>query len=169
MGWPQWIVLLVALQRVVELAVARRNTTRLLAEGGQEHGKTHYPLFVLLHAAWLLALFFLVPKHVAPNPALLALFVLLQACRIWVVVTLGRYWTTRVITLEGAPLVRHGPYRWLRHPNYLVVILELAVLPLAFDAWEIALAFSALNLPLLAWRIRVEASALASRRARTAL
>jgi methyltransferase len=95
---------------------------------------------------------------------LLALFVLLQAGRVWVVATLGPYWTTRIITLPGAPLVTGGPFRFVRHPNYLVVTGEIAVLPLAFGAWRIALVFSVLNALLLAWRIRVESGALAARR-----
>ena len=165
MGWPQWIVLLVALQRVAELFVARRNMARLLAAGAREHGSGHYPLLVLLHAGWLIALFVLVPEDAPIDLPLLAAFLVLQAGRIWVVATLGRFWTTRIVSLDGAPLVRRGPYRWLRHPNYLVVVLEIAVLPLAFGAWEIALAFSALNLPLIAWRIHVESRALAGRRA----
>jgi methyltransferase len=94
----------------------------------------------------------------------LALFVVLQVLRLWVVLSLGRWWTTRVISLPGAPLVRRGPYRWLRHPNYLVVAGEIAVLPLVFAAWRLALVFSLLNAALLAWRIAVEERALAARR-----
>lgn len=164
-----WITLgLVALQRLVELAYAQRNTQRLLARGGVEIGRSHYPLFILLHGGWLVALAVLVPAAAPPSWPLLALFVLLQAGRIWVVATLGPYWTTRIITLPAAPLVRRGPYRFVRHPNYLVVTGEIAVLPLAFGAWQIALAFSVLNALLLAWRIRIENEALAARRTATA-
>ncbi|HYG86535.1 MAG TPA: isoprenylcysteine carboxylmethyltransferase family protein [Azospirillum sp.] len=168
MGWPQVIVLLVAVQRLVELAVARRNTRRLLAEGAREEGAAHYPLFVLLHAGWLVALFALTPPDAAVNPWLLVLFVLLQAGRVWVIASLGRYWTTRVVTLPGAPLVRRGPYRWVRHPNYLVVAGELAVLPLAFGQAELAVLFTLLNVPLTLHRIRVEEAALTPRRRRPA-
>jgi methyltransferase len=89
----------------------------------------------------------------------------LQAARLWVLASLGRFWTTRIVILPGAPLVRRGPYRYLRHPNYLVVAAEIAVLPLVFGAWGIALVFSLLNLVLLIQRIRVEDAALAPRRA----
>lgn len=164
LGLPQVIVLLVAAQRVVELAYARRNSRRLLAEGGIEHGRGRYPLLVLLHGAWLVALLLLVPPGAAVSWPLIGVYLLLQAARLWVLVSLGRFWTTRVVTLPGAPLVRRGPYRWVRHPNYLVVAAEIAVLPLAFGAWELALGFSLANAALLADRIRIEDEALAPRR-----
>ncbi|MEX2632277.1 MAG: isoprenylcysteine carboxylmethyltransferase family protein [Tistlia sp.] len=163
-GWAQGVALLVAGQRLAELAWAKRNERRLRAAGALEHGRRHYPLFVGLHAAWLLALFVGVPPSARPDWWLLGLFGLLQLARLWIVASLGRFWTTRVISLPGAPLLRRGPYRWLEHPNYLVVALELAVLPLAFGAWWLALAASLLNLPLTRHRIRVEAAALAGRR-----
>lgn len=160
-GVPQIVVLLVAAQRLAELVLARRNTRALLAQGGVEYGRGHYPLFVLLHAGWLVAIFTLVPAEAPVSWALLAVFVLLQAGRLWVIASLGPFWTTRIVSLPGAPLVRRGPFRWVRHPNYLVVAGELAVLPLAFGAWELAVVFSLLNLPLTAWRIHVEDAALA--------
>lgn len=163
-GMPQIVVLLVAVQRLAELLVAQRNTRRLLQEGGREVGARHYPLFVLLHASWLLAMLLFIPAQARLHLPLLALFVLLQLLRVWIVLSLGRYWTTRIITVPGAPLVRRGPYRFLRHPNYVVVIGEIALLPLAFGAWQIALVFSILNLALLWHRIRVETAALAARR-----
>ncbi len=161
--WP--VVGLVVAQRLVELADARRNSRRLLAEGGVEVGARHYPAIVALHAAWLVALAVTVPADTPANLPLLAGFIALQGVRLWVLASLGRYWTTRVITVSGAPLVRRGPYRFMRHPNYLVVIAEIAVLPLIFGAWQIAAIFSALNVALLAHRIRVEDAALAPRRA----
>ena len=97
--------------------------------------------------------------------ARIVLFVLLQAGRVWVIATLGRFWTTRIVTLPGAPLVRRGPFRWVRHPNYLVVAGELAVLPLVFGAWWIAVLATLLNAPLTLHRIRVEDGALSGRRA----
>jgi methyltransferase len=160
MSLVQVVVLIVALQRLAELVLARRNTRRLLAAGGREAGAGHYPLLVLLHGAWLLALFTLVPAEAPANLWLLGLFVLLQAGRLWVIASLGRFWTTRIITLAEVPLVRRGPYRFLRHPNYAIVAAEIAVLPLAFGAWQIALGFSLVNLPLLAHRIRIENAAL---------
>ncbi|MDX1426145.1 MAG: isoprenylcysteine carboxylmethyltransferase family protein [Kiloniellales bacterium] len=165
LGVPQIVVLLVALQRAAELVYANRNSRRLLAAGAIEHGRRHYPLLVLLHAAWLAAVFFLVPPEAPVIWPLIAVYLLLQAARLWAVASLGRFWTTRVITLPGAPLVRRGPYRWLKHPNYLIVAAEIAVLPLAFGAWALALGFSLANAGLLAARIRVEDEALAPRRA----
>ncbi|MGH7122828.1 MAG: isoprenylcysteine carboxyl methyltransferase family protein [Stellaceae bacterium] len=158
------VVALVALERLAELFYARRNTRALLEAGGVEVGGGHYRLIVALHVAWLVAILAAVPPEAPLSVPLLALFAILQGLRAWVLLSLGRYWTTRVITLPGAPLVRRGPYRFLRHPNYLVVVAEIAVLPLAFGAWAVALIFSALNAALLTWRIFVEDQALASRR-----
>ncbi len=158
------VIALVAAQRVAELLYAARNTRALLRRGGIERGRGHYPLFPLLHAAWLIALFFAVPPGTPVAWGWLAVFVPLQALRLWVIVSLGPYWTTRVITLPGAPLISRGPYRFLRHPNYMVVAGEIAVLPLAFGAWPVALVFTLLNLALVAWRIRIEEQALAPRR-----
>jgi methyltransferase len=155
---------LVVLQRLAELILAQRNTRRLLAKGAVEVGRGHYPLIVALHAAWLAALALTVPADAPALWPLLGVFFVLQAARIWVIASLGPYWATRIITLPGAPLIRRGPYRWLRHPNYLVVALEIAALPLAFGAVWIALVFSHLNAVLLWHRIRVEAEALAGRR-----
>lgn len=155
----------VALQRIGELAYARRNTARLLAAGGVEAGAGHYPLFVMLHGGWLITLAVLVPSEAHIDVGLLAFFALLQAARVWVLISLGRDWTTRVITLPDAPLVRRGPYRFVRHPNYLIVAAEIAVLPLVFGAWEIAIVFSLLNLILLRHRIKIENAALVARRA----
>ncbi len=161
MGLAQIVTLLVALQRLAEVGYARRNARRLLAAGGVEHGAGHYPLLVALHGAWLAALFALVPAEAPANWGLLGLYGLLQLGRLWVIASLGRRWTTRVIVVPGAPLVTRGPYRFSRHPNYLIVALEIPVLPLAFGAWQIALGFGLANLAILAQRIRVEARALA--------
>lgn len=157
------IVTLVAAERASELVHATRNTRALLARGGVEVGAGHYPLLVLLHGAWLAALLLLVPADTPPSWAWLGAFALLQVLRLWIILSLGSFWTTRVITLPGAPLVRRGPYRFLRHPNYVLVAAEVAVLPLVFGAWRIAALFSVLNLALLAWRIRIEERALAPR------
>lgn len=158
------IVALVAAQRGAELLYGRRNEAALKRRGGVEIGRSHYPLFALLHAAWLASLPLLVPAGTPISWPFLALFLALQALRLWIMASLGPYWTTRVITLPRERLVRRGPYRFLRHPNYVVVAAEIAVLPLVFGAWRIALVFSLLNAALLAWRIRLEARALAPRR-----
>ncbi|CAO4152430.1 isoprenylcysteine carboxyl methyltransferase family protein [Methylorubrum extorquens] len=149
----------VTLQRLSELVLAQRNTRRLLARGAVEVAPEHYSLIVALHAAWLAGLWLLAwDKPV--NAAWLTLFILLQVCRIWVLQTLGERWTTRIIVLPGEPLVRRGPYRLLSHPNYAVVVCEIAVLPLVFGLTAYALAFSALNAVVLSIRIRAEADAL---------
>jgi methyltransferase len=158
-----WIIALVALQRLGELVVARRNTAALLARGGREIGRRHYPLFILLHTSWLVTILAMTPLDRAPNWGLIFVFAVLQLLRVWVIATLGPYWTTRVITLDGAPIVRNGPFRFVRHPNYWIVVGELAVLPLAFgDVW-IAVIWSGLNALLLRHRISVEMAALAPR------
>lgn len=160
----QIILGVVLLQRLAELWLARRNTERLLDEGAVEIGGGHYPYIVILHAAWLAALVLATPADAPVDYGWLAVFVVLQAARVWILVSLGRFWTTRILTLPGAPLVRRGPYRYLRHPNYAVVAGEIAVLPLVFDQWEIAVIFSAANFLPLRERIRVENEALAERR-----
>jgi len=137
---------LVVLQRLGELVLAARNTRALLAAGGIELDAGFYPLFVLLHAAWLASLVLFVPASVIVSWPLLGLFAALQAARIWVIASLGRYWTTRLIVVPGRPLITSGPYRFLRHPNYLIVSAEIAALPLAFGAVAIAAIFSAANL-----------------------
>jgi methyltransferase len=162
MGVVGWVVAFVALQRLSELGWSRRNERALLAKGGIEMGARHYPAFVFLHTAWLLAILVLAPSSVV-HPTALAVFAALQMLRLWVIAALGPYWTTRVITLAGAPLVRSGPYRWIRHPNYWIVVGEIALLPLAFGAYAIAAAFSVLNAGLLLYRVRIEEEALAAR------
>lgn len=163
MIWAFLILGLVSLQRMAELVLAERNTRRLLARGAFEIGRGHYPLVVAVHAGWLISLWLLAPGRpiqLAP----LTLFVLLQTCRIWVITTLGSRWTTRIIVLPGAPLVRAGPYRWTDHPNYLIVIGEIALLPLAFGLPLLAALFTLLNAAVIWVRIRVENQALAALR-----
>lgn len=164
MTLPQWIVVAIALARVLELIHAHRNARRLLAEGGQAFGDRHYPAIVGLHAGWLAALWWAGRDISEPDWLLFGLFVLLELGRLWVIATLGRFWTTRIITLPEAPLVRDGPYRWVRHPNYLIVALEIPVLLFAYAAPGLAVLFGAANILLLAHRIRVEEDALRHRR-----
>lgn len=158
-----WIILAAVLaQRLGELVYARANTRRLLAKGGTEFGAGHYPLFALLHSAWLVAqalwLIFMGLENVIWP--LVAVYGALQLLRTWILLSLGERWTTRVIVLPDAPLVRAGPYRFIRHPNYWLVCAEIAILPLIFGAWPLALAFSILNGALLFHRIRIENAAL---------
>lgn len=155
-GWAHLLIALVAVQRLAELAYARRNTRTLLARGGVETGAGHYPLFVVLQGGWLAAMFVLTEPDPSPQWALLAAFAILQGLRVWVIATLGPYWTTRIIVVPGAVPVAHGPYRWLRHPNYLIVALEVPILPLALGLPWVALVLGGLNAGLLFYRIRVE-------------
>jgi methyltransferase len=153
------ILLAVTLQRLGELWLSNRNTRRLLAQGAREYGATHYPLIVAVHALWLISLWWLAPGR-GVDGFWLGLFVLLEIARIWIMATLGRRWTTRIIVPPQAPLVRGGPYRIVNHPNYVVVIGEIAVLPLVFGLWQVALIFTLLNAAILAIRIREENRAL---------
>jgi methyltransferase len=153
----------VTAERLFELWLSARNARLLARQGAREHGAGHYPLIVAVHAAWLLTLWVFAPGRDV-DPFWLAMFALLLVARVWVIATLGPRWTTRIIVLPGAPLVKGGPYRWLNHPNYWVVIGEIAVLPLVFGLWQIAVLFSALNAAVLTVRIRAENRALASLR-----
>ena len=153
------ILLAVTLERLGELLLSARNTRRLLAEGAREHSPGHYPLIVAVHILWLAALWWLAPRR--PIDLLwLALFVIIEIGRIWVLASLGWRWTTRIIVLPGASLVHRCPYRFARHPNYIVVVAEIAVLPLVFGLWQVALIFSLMNAVALAIRIRAENAAL---------
>jgi methyltransferase len=154
------ILVFVTLQRLGELMLARRNTARLLARGAIEVAPGHYPLIVLMHGAWLAGLWYLAPA-LPVSPGWLAAFAALQLLRLWVLASLGPRWTTRIIVVPGEPLVRRGPYRFLRHPNYCVVAAEIAVLPLAFGLVWYAVLFSVLNAAMLSVRIAAENRALA--------
>jgi len=153
------ILALVTAERVTELFLANRNTARQLGRGAKEFAPGHYPLIVALHAAWLAGLWLLAWNRPI-QWAWLVVFAVLQVLRVWVLATLGDRWTTRIIVLPDAPLVRTGPYRFLSHPNYVVVVGEIAVLPLAFGLPWYALAFSILNGIVLFIRISAENAAL---------
>jgi methyltransferase len=160
MGEGAWLVAFLVVQRLAELALAQRNSARLRAAGGVEFGAAHYPLLVALHSLWLLGLGMLGHDR-AIDPLWLAVFILLQVGRLLVIASLASRWTTRVIVLPGAAPVVRGPYRWLRHPNYVVVVLEIAVVPLALGLPLFALVFSLANAAMLTYRIRIENQALA--------
>lgn len=161
----------VVLERLAELVVSRRHARSLLSRGGIERGARHYPPMVALHVGLL--------AGAAIEPALLgrafvpwlgypmaALALAAQTVRWWAIATLGERWSTRVIVLPGAPRVAKGPYRWLRHPNYVAVVVEGFALPLVFSAWVTALSFTALNALLLSLRIKTEDAALDAAEAR---
>ncbi|GIW23927.1 isoprenylcysteine carboxyl methyltransferase family protein [Meiothermus sp.] len=160
-----WVALAwVALQRLLELRLAQANLRWALARGGREYGKEHYPLFFLLHIGWMLGWLAegLARNQLSPFWGFwLALFLLAQGLRYWAIQSLGRYWNTRIIIVPGAKKVTTGPYRYIAHPNYLAVALELFSLPLVFNAWITALVASFLNALLLLFiRIPAEEKAL---------
>ncbi|WP_017967115.1 isoprenylcysteine carboxyl methyltransferase family protein [Rhizobium leguminosarum] len=162
MMWPSIALLaFVTLQRLAELALARRNTAALLAGGAREVAPEHYPVMVALHAGWIIGLWLTAPGR----PIALFWFLVfmgLQTLRLWVLATLKGRWTTRIIILPGAPLVSSGPYRFLRHPNYAIVVGEIAVLPLAFGLPLYAIVFSLFNALILHVRVKAENAALKS-------
>jgi methyltransferase len=159
-GWGSALLAYLTVQRLIELWWAKQNEARLLAAGGIEHGRSHLWLMTLLHAAWIAGLWLLAYDRPV-EPFFLALFIVLQLARFWVLLTLGRRWTIRVITVPGEHLVVRGPYRFFRHPNYAVVVGEIAVVPLTLGLPIYALVFTILNLAILAVRIPVENAALA--------
>ncbi len=160
--WPQVAILgFVTAQRLIELPIARANTRRLLAAGGHEVAPGHYPLIVLVHASWLAALWWFAPGRPI-DLLLLGAFALVEVARVWVLQSLGPRWTTRIIVVPGEKRVARGPYRFVSHPNYVVVAAEIALLPLVFGLWQVALLFSALNASVLLIRIRAENRALES-------
>jgi methyltransferase len=157
--WSALLLAGVTAQRLSELAIDKRNTRRLLTRGAIERGANHYPFLVGFHAAWLCGLWWFGWDR-AINLAWFWSFVVLQALRAWTMLSLGERWTTRIIVLPGAPLIKRGPYRFLAHPNYMILVAEVAVLPLAFGLATFALIFSVLNAAFLVTRVREETEAL---------
>jgi methyltransferase len=162
-----WLALaFVVVQRILELRLAQANLRWALSQGAREYGREHYPLFFLLHLGWMLGWLLegLARQQLSPIWWLwLAVFVLAQGLRYWAIQSLGRYWNTRIIIVPGAKKIAGGPYRYLRHPNYLAVALELLSLPLIFNAWITALAATLLNAwLLLTVRIPAEEKALST-------
>ena len=162
-GWPQIAALLVLLQRGAEELYSARNTRALIAAGGHEEGRSYYPVVATTHLAWIASLYFLVPPDARISPVLAACYVLLTIARYWVIGTLGRFWTHRIITLKDAPIVRSGPYAIIRHPNYAVTIAETFLLPAVFGAWAVALIMTPVWTAVLRYKIELEDAALAPR------
>jgi methyltransferase len=160
-GWGAALLGFLTLQRIAELWWARQNERRLLAAGGVEYGRSHLLLIVFLHAAWMIGMWVLAYDRPV-EPLFFVIVVILQIARFWVLATLGRRWTIRIIVVPGEKLVARGPYRWLRHPNYTVVTGEIAAVPLALGLPLYALVFSILNAAVLAVRIPAENAALAA-------
>jgi methyltransferase len=158
--WTNVIILsLVTLQRLVELYIAHRNTKKLIANGGIEIGSGHYPVMVLLHTVWLAGLWYFAFRLEVSWPWIFA-YLVLEAARGWIIAALGSRWTTRIIIVPGETLVDEGPYKFFRHPNYMVVAGEIFILPMAFGLWWYAILFAALNAAMLYWRIKAEDEAL---------
>jgi methyltransferase len=157
-------VALIAAQRLLELHISREHENALRAKGAYERGAAHYPLIVALHAAWLLTMLlegWLRGTELSPLwPLWVALFLGGQALRYWAILSLGERWTTRIMVLPGASLIGRGPYKFLPHPNYLAVVLEIFAAPLVFGAWITAGVFTLLNAGVLLVRIRAEELAL---------
>ena len=153
------ILSLVGLQRLLELYIAQRNTRRLIDKGGFEVGSGHYPLIVALHMLWLAGLWYFAWRLDVSWPWIFA-YLVLEAARGWIIAALGNRWTTRIIVVPGETLVDGGPYKYFRHPNYMVVAGEIFILPMAFGLWWYAVLFAALNGALLYWRIKAEDDAL---------
>ena len=157
----QWVLMSVVLQRISEIVWAKRNERRLRRRGGVEHGSSHYPVMVAMHAGWLVATALESSSTRRIRPALLIGYALLQPLRYWVIRSLGDRWTTRIFVVPGEEPVRHGPYRFLHHPNYVVVVAEIALLPASLGAPRTAGCFTVLNALLMAVRIPAEEQALA--------
>ena len=142
-------------ERLIELPIAARNTRRLLAQGGVEHSPRHYPLIVAVHTLWILAM--VVFGHDNPvSYAWLGVYAVLQVMRVYILGTLGRRWTTRIITVPGEAKVTKGPFALVPHPNYMLVIAEILVAPLVLGLWEVAAVFGALNAAVLTVRVSAE-------------
>jgi methyltransferase len=166
LDWPIWaqiILAYVVVQRLGELVYANANTRRLLAEGGVEHGADHYPLFLVLHSGWLISIALFAKPASAVNTALFCAFIASQAFRFWTLSSIGRWWTTRIISAPHFPRVKRGPYKFIKHANYALVVVEIALVPILLGAPAMAITFSALNAALLWWRIRMEEAVLQER------
>ncbi|KJE27016.1 isoprenylcysteine carboxyl methyltransferase family protein [Geobacillus kaustophilus] len=161
-----FVFLAVAGMRVIELRLAKRNEQYVKALGAREFGARHYPLIVLMHVGFFLSLAVeALRKGARPSrrwPLLFPLFLVVQGLRVWTIGSLGRFWNTKILIVPNGQVVKKGPYRWIRHPNYLVVAFEIALLPLLFEAHITAIVFSLLNALLLSVRINVEEQALAA-------
>lgn len=163
-GWPQIAALLVLLQRGAEELYSARNTRQLLAAGGREAGADYYPVVAVTHLAWIASLYFLIPASAAVSTVLAFAYLALTVVRYWVIGTLGRFWTHRIITLDAAPIVRTGPYAAIKHPNYAVTIAETFLLPAVFGAWALAVIMTSVWAAVLYYKIKLEDEALAARR-----
>ena len=164
-GPAQLFALALLIQRGFEEIHSQRNTRRLLNEGASEAGASYYPVVAVTHLSWIAAVFLLVPVGAKMSVPLLGFFLALQVARYWIIFSLGQYWTHRIISQPAAPIVRNGPYRFLRHPNYLVTFLETILVPAIFGAWAVGLLFGVIWGVVLVYKIKLEDEALDARRA----
>jgi methyltransferase len=163
-GAPQIAALLILIQRGAEEAHSARNTRALLARGAREEGTNYYPVIAVAHLGWIASLFFLIAPDAHVLWPLIGLYLVLQAARYWVIATLGTYWTHRIITIDEAPIVSSGAYRFFKHPNYAITVAETLLLPVAFSAIPLALIMTSIWVAVLSYKIRLEDAALATRR-----
>ena len=163
-GLPQMAALLILLQRALEELYSQRNTRRLLEQGAHQVGTDFYPIVAAVHLCWIAGLAVLVPPSAPVHAPLLIAFVVLQGLRYWIIATLGRYWTHRIITLPKAPIVSDGPYRLLRHPNYALTVAETLLLPLAFGQLALGVIFAVMWAAVLKHKAQLEDRALDMRR-----
>jgi methyltransferase len=168
-GLPQMAALLVLAQRGLEELYSQRNTRRLLQQGAYEVGRDYYPTVAAAHLCWIAGLAFLAPPNASAHTPLLFAFLALQPLRYWIIATLGRYWTHRIITLPGAPVAARGPYRFLRHPNYAVTLAETLLLPLVFGQLALGVIFTVIWAAVLRYKIGLEDRALGMRRTARAI
>lgn len=164
LGWPQFTALLLLAQRGLEELYSQRNTSRLLSAGAREIGRSYYPVVATTHLAWIAAIFFLIAPNAEIYISLAILYGILQIIRYWVIGSLGRYWTHRIITLDNAPVVDRGPYRLIRHPNYAVTIAETFLLPIVFGQLALGVIIGAIWYSVLIYKIELEEQGLFGRR-----
>ncbi|WP_430785626.1 isoprenylcysteine carboxyl methyltransferase family protein [Virgibacillus flavescens] len=163
--WIWIIIAFLVCQRVAELIIARKNEAWMLLQGGVERGGNHYKWFVILHILFFISIITEVllsdTRLEAINPFLFGIFILTQIARVWCISSLGKFWNTKVIILPGSTLRSSGPYRFVKHPNYLIVGIELFIIPLLLGALYTAIIFPFLHIfILLKWRLPVENQAL---------
>jgi methyltransferase len=163
-GWPQIAATTILLQRGLEELYSQRNTSALIARGARELGQSYYPVVATTHLAWIAAIFFLVSPNAEIYAPLAILYAGLQIARYWIIGTLGHYWTHRIITLDNAPIVRRGPYRILRHPNYAVTVAETFLLPMVFGCFALGAIIGAIWTAVLLYKIELEDEGLSRRR-----
>ncbi|MFJ5768241.1 isoprenylcysteine carboxyl methyltransferase family protein [Psychrobacillus sp. NPDC093180] len=158
------IIFLVIAQRIIEVLIAKRNEKKMLARGAYEVGASHYPYMIALHVSFfvcLIAEVVFLNQRISPLfPLFMLIFLFVQVLRIWCLTSLGTFWNTKIMILPGANVVKSGPYLYIRHPNYVVVCIEIALLPLMFQAYFTAICFTLLNLAMLSVRIPLEEKAL---------